>query len=64
MIKCPVCELYEFAEEDDYDSCDICHWQNDSLQLKRPDYWGGANDLSLNDYKAQWEKQCKAKAAV
>ena len=54
MIKCPVCGLYEFSSIDDYDSCDVCKWQNDNLQLVKPDYWGGANELSLNDYRALW----------
>lgn len=57
MIKCPVCGLYEFAERDDYDSCDVCHWQNDDLQHKRPDYWGGANELCLDDFKKQWQNR-------
>ena len=60
MIKCPVCGLYEFEEMDDYDSCDVCFWQNDNLQIKRPDYWGGANDLCLNDYKKQWQQSNSA----
>ena len=56
MIKCPICGQYEFEEQDDFDSCDVCHWQNDGLQMKDPDYWGGANELSLNDFKAKWQK--------
>jgi len=57
MIKCPVCGQYEFEERDDYDSCDICCWQNDGLQMSNPDFWGGANDLSLNDFRAEWQKR-------
>jgi hypothetical protein len=61
MIKCPVCGEYEFKERDDYDSCDVCHWQNDSLQMSDPDYWGGANKESLNEARAAWaEKKAKA----
>ena len=54
MIKCPVCGEYEFEAHNDFDACDICHWQNDGVQLSDPTYWGGANDLSLNDFKKQW----------
>jgi len=57
MIKCPVCGLYEFEEVDDFDSCDVCHWQNDDLQMRDPSYWGGANELCLVDYKREWLKQ-------
>lgn len=54
-IKCPVCGQYEFEEKDDFDICDVCGWENDGLQYDQPDYWGGANDMSLNQYKAAWE---------
>lgn len=54
-IKCPVCGQYEFGERDDFDICDVCGWENDGLQYDQPDYWGGANDMSLNQYKAAWE---------
>ena len=57
MIRCPVCAKYNFAQEDDYDVCPVCEWENDSLQLKDPSYWGGANDLSLNDYKKEWQRR-------
>jgi len=57
MIKCPVCGEYEFAMDDDFDSCDICGWENDGLQLDEPSYSGGANVLCLNDYRAEWERR-------
>ena len=62
MIKCPVCGQYEFEGDNDFDSCDVCHWQNDGVQFDDPDYWGGANDLSLNDYRAEWESKKKKTA--
>ena len=54
-IKCPVCGQYEFEEKDDFDICDVCGWENDGLQYDNPDYWGGANDMSLNQYKKAWK---------
>lgn len=54
-IKCPVCGQYEFEEKDDFDICDVCGWENDGLQYDKPDYWGGANDMSLNQYKNAWK---------
>ena len=62
MIKCPVCEQYIFEEHDDFDSCEICHWQNDGLQTKEPSYWGGANELCLYDYKHKWLTNRQAQA--
>jgi hypothetical protein len=56
MIKCPVCGESEFEKRSDYDVCEVCGWENDGLQMSKPDYGGGANGLSLNQYKAEWEK--------
>ena len=51
---CPVCGKYEFEEEDWYEVCPICGWEDDSLQRDDPDYSGEANDMSLNEYRAAW----------
>nr|DAM53577.1 MAG TPA: cysteine-rich protein [Caudoviricetes sp.] len=55
MIKCPVCEKYEFKSEDDFDICPVCGWENDGLQYDDPDYDGGANEMSLNQAKEVWK---------
>lgn len=57
--KCPVCGKFEFSDFDSYEICYICGWEDDDLQLHEPDYGGGANELSLNEYKKQWEEQNK-----
>lgn len=51
---CPVCGKTTFPERDSFNICPICGWEDDDLQLKRPEYWGGANDMSLNEYKKNW----------
>ncbi|MCL2420837.1 MAG: hypothetical protein FWD03_03190 [Defluviitaleaceae bacterium] len=51
MIKCPVCNEYDFEEDNDFDTCDICGWENDGVQYDDPDYRGGANPDSLNECK-------------
>jgi hypothetical protein len=63
MIKCPVCGEYEFRLKSDYDVCDVCGWENDGLQMAKPDYDGGANALSLNEARAEWARRKCAKAA-
>jgi hypothetical protein len=55
MIKCPVCGENNFDGENDFDVCPICEGENDGVQADDPAYWGGANDLCLNDYKKEWE---------
>jgi hypothetical protein len=56
MIKCPVCGEYEFERDFDLDVCEVCGWENDGVQLDDPDYRGGANPESLNEFRAEWEK--------
>ena len=51
---CPICERHQF--EDSYDICPVCFWENDGVQYDGPDFGGGANYLSLNDYKKRWKK--------
>lgn len=46
---CPVCG--EYVIHFDYDICPICGWELDPVQMDDPDFWGGANNLSLNDFK-------------
>ena len=53
MIKCLVCNQYEF--EEDFDLCIVCGWQHDRVQENEPFFAGGANDLCLNDYKHEWD---------
>jgi len=57
MIKCPVCGQYEFERKDDFDVCEVCEWENDGVQLSDPDYEGGANYVSLNQYLKQWNNR-------
>jgi len=56
MVKCPICGEYEFECVGDYDICNVCFWENDGIQYDDPDYSGGANRLSQNEYKLRWQK--------
>lgn len=51
---CPICEKHQF--DDSYEICPVCFWENDDYQYDNPDSMGGANSLSLNDYKKRWNK--------
>jgi hypothetical protein len=56
-VVCPVCGKYIFQAEDDFEVCRICGWENDGFQYRHPDFAGGANDDSLNQYRERWLKE-------
>ena len=64
MINCPVCNKYDFEEDNDFDVCDICGWENDGVQLDDPNYRGGANRRSLNEARAIWHNAHELPKAV
>ena len=51
-MKCPVCGNDTFDDNDyEYEICEECYWEYDKIQVKDPDFAGGANNHSLNDYR-------------
>ncbi|MCL2061875.1 MAG: DUF4417 domain-containing protein [Firmicutes bacterium] len=50
---CKMCGLYEIELE--HDICLVCRWEDDVVQNRRPDFEGGANYISYNQYKNIWE---------
>lgn len=56
-FKCPVCGKYTFQSgPGSYEICPVCGWEDDKAQYKDPNLKGGANKLSLKEYKKQYEK--------
>ena len=53
-IKCPVCGKYEFFDDNDFDICEICGWENDGVQEEDHNYAGGANELSVNEARIEY----------
>lgn len=54
MVKkyhCPCCGALSIDEERAWDICELCWWEDDALQFDNPDLAGGANDLSLKDWR-------------
>jgi hypothetical protein len=45
MDTCPCCGYRTIVEE--YDICEICRWEHDLAQERRPDSDAGANRVSL-----------------
>lgn len=54
MIKCPVCGEYEFEEENNFEICEVCGWENDGIQMDNPDEEHCANLMSLNQARQAW----------
>lgn len=50
-FPCPCCGFLTCDEEPggSYDICPVCFWEDDPVQLRDPDYRGGANKVSLNE---------------
>lgn len=53
--QCQCCGTYSL-EEEMHDICDICGWEDDHLQNDKPDYKGGANNMSLNEAREAYKK--------
>ena len=51
--KCKLCGIHEILNW--HEICEVCGWQDDVVQQKDPNYEGGANNLSFNQYKKIWE---------
>ncbi len=41
---------------EEYDICEVCDWENDPVQLWKPDREGSANKMSLNDAREAYSK--------
>ncbi len=49
---CPICGNDTFDDTDyEFEICDECYWEYDVVQVDDPDFAGGANHHSLNEYK-------------
>lgn len=48
---CKSCGKHELSEDSLFEVCPICGWESDPVQELNPDMEGGANELSLNQYK-------------
>ena len=48
-IKCPICGNLSFGENDDYENCEVCGWENDPYQRRHPDETGANNQWTINN---------------
>ncbi|WP_420130666.1 CPCC family cysteine-rich protein [Longimicrobium sp.] len=56
LHPCPCCGFRTMPDEErgSFDICPVCGWEDDRLQYADPDYRGGANEISLNQARAQF----------
>jgi hypothetical protein len=56
-FPCPCCGYPTLSEEPPgtFDICPICFWEDDRVQFRDPSYRGGANTVSLNEARANFE---------
>jgi Cysteine-rich CPCC len=54
---CPCCgSLTLEGDEGDYDICPVCFWEDDPVQLRDPNYEGGANAVSLEQARRNYRR--------
>lgn len=54
---CECCKITLIdGEEDNHDICHVCGWEDDGVQSVDPDFYGGANNMSLNDARKYYAK--------
>lgn len=57
-FPCPCCGYLtlENPENNTFNICPICYWEDDDIQNKNPDLAGGANEESLNEARKNFKK--------
>ena len=48
---CKCCGNITIEKDSLFEICPVCGWESDEVQEENPDYTGGANEMSLNQYK-------------
>lgn len=56
---CPCCGKKTLEEQDFYNICPVCGWEDDPGQHEHPADAIGANDMSLNQAREAYRKRLK-----
>ena len=56
--QCPCCKHYTLdgKPNNTFQTCSVCFWEDDGVQLNDPDYEGGANHMSLNQARRNFKE--------
>ncbi len=55
--KCKCCGKRVLDKDNLYEVCPVCGWESDKLQEDNPKMAGGANELSLKEYRKKYKKE-------
>ncbi|NJM37551.1 MAG: hypothetical protein HC845_06630 [Akkermansiaceae bacterium] len=55
LNPCPCCGALVITTLGEYEICEVCEWEDDPVQSADPDYAGGANQLTLNQARKEWD---------
>lgn len=56
-LACPCCGfLTLLTGPGNYDVCPVCFWEDDPIQRDEPDFRGGANRVSLNEARENYQE--------
>lgn len=57
-FPCPCCGNLTLEENriGSFEICPVCFWENDNIQFDDPDYEGGANVVSLNQARQNYQE--------
>ena len=58
-FPCPCCSelTLESQPPGSYEICKKCQWEDDPVQFRDPDYTDGANTMSLNQARRQYNNE-------
>jgi hypothetical protein len=54
LRQCPTCDYFTLPDRGQYEICPICFWEDDGLDLDRPDDISGPNHLTLREARANF----------
>jgi len=47
LLQCPCCDFFTLPARGDYDICPVCFWEDDGIDVDRPDVRSGPNHMTL-----------------
>lgn len=55
-VSCPCCGSLTLDEKDHFEICPVCFWEDNPIQSNDKEYTGGANEMSLNEARNNYNR--------